>query len=349
MRFSIVSLVFAALPLAAPGPCRGEDAVKLAYFHGGKTAVLLRAYVNGSFEAAGVRLELHSKYMGKPGFELLPRSTSAVAAIALDQDGRKTYFGKASGIETAEAALAGDFDGATMGEASFLLAVSSGAPLVAVATLSHDVREAPSKAIVVREDVMIDKPEDFKGKTLISRRAGPGEAVMLREFVLSIGLAPGKDVELRNQVPEDEMVSLLRHRKVHGGLYDLSVVAKLVQRGQARLYRRMDWMNPEVSQALLVFRKDFVESRPEAVRRVLAAYAQRIRAEKPLAVEQVGLDKAARDEGLGPPRADDPPWVRADLLEEYQDLLIKHGVLGARVPLDGFVDTALLKKALEIR
>jgi ABC-type nitrate/sulfonate/bicarbonate transport system substrate-binding protein len=346
-------LAFSGILAAALAPaCLGAETVRLAYFHGGKSYLLYRAYVDGYFEREGVRLELRSRFMGKPGFHPVPASFQEMQAAKHDRHGRRTYFGKVSGTEIAEALAGKDFDGGTMGESSFLMAVSQGAPLVAVAMLGHDTRQAPAKAIVLRKGLRVDKPADLRGRTLISRRGGPGEAVMLREFLLSAGLRPGVDVKIIDQVEEDETEPLLQDERVDGGLYHVSTIRRLLRRDAGWVYRRMDWMAPELSHGLLVFRKDFVAARRGAVVRVLRAYAKRVRFEKSLPAEARSPEQSPDQhgetgvEGMDLPQTDDPPRVRAELLDELQKLFLKHGLVREPIPYRDCVDTTLLDEAL---
>ncbi|MFH1618328.1 MAG: hypothetical protein ABIG11_00325 [bacterium] len=120
----------------------------------------------------------------------------------------------------------------------------------------------------------------------------------------------------------------------------------------ARLYRKMDWVNPEISHALLVFRNDYIAGNSENVKKILKAYAKRIAYEKALPDEvrnkedAVGLQIEADYEGLNLPQFDYPPRVRPELLEEMQELMIRYGHITEKADLKKFVNQELLQQAL---
>ena len=183
-----------------------------------------------------------------------------------------------SGSELIDRMVAGDFDGGTIGESSFVYAVNKRIPIIAVAMLGYD--SAPGKAILMRKGVKVNKPQDLKGKTLISRRAGPGDAIFLREFIESIGLDPVKDLKIIDQVSEDDADNWIKDGRIDGGLYHLVQAKKLVESGAAYVYRPMDWMDSRLSHAVLVFRKDYLDGHRAQVQKIVNAYVKRVKYEK---------------------------------------------------------------------
>ena len=335
-------LLLAVLSGAAQAAQPSTAAVRLGYFHGGRTGLFYRVCVNGCFAAAGIRLDLYSRRgMRDAGFTRIPMG------LWLDDEG----LAKASGVDIVDRIAAGELDGGTIGEASFLDAVDRGQPIVAVALLGHQTTDNPSHAILIRRGLEIRSPEDLKGKTLISRKAGPMDEALLREFVRQEGLDPDKDVKILPQVYNDEAKSLLIAGKVDGGLYHLLAAKKLIEKKAAYLYRPMDWADPGMLQALLVFHKDYLRRNPDTVRRIVEAYTRRIAFERAIPEEKKdrsffrGLMMAGDFEGLKVPSHSLPPRVRLEPLAQAQQLLLRSGALKKASKLEPFIDNRFVDQA----
>ncbi len=326
-------LLFTVAAAGAPAPDAAPDAsapVRIGYFHGGRTNMIYRAYVHGCFDAAGANVRLFSKKLHAREFE--PLAPDAWLESGMGE-------AKVSGVQLVDKIASGEFDGGTIGEASFLDAVKRGLPIVAVALLGHQTKGRPGHAIILRRGVTITTPADFKSKTLISRRAGPMDEALLRAFVISLGLDPDKDVHILSQVNEDDSVALLASGKADGGFYHLLLGKLVVQRGLGRIYRPMDWANPEILQALLVFNAQFAKDHPEKVQSVVDGYVARIAYEHSLPEakrDRSGMTGMMMEEdfrGLSIPTYDDVPRVRPELLREAQALLTSAGGLKGDVDL----------------
>jgi ABC-type nitrate/sulfonate/bicarbonate transport system substrate-binding protein len=340
----------AVLGLLAAGGCRPKDAIRVGCFFGGRGYVLFRAYLRGYFEREGAPVVFYSEYLGGADFEEVPRSQEAMQAMRVGPG--KRNFGKVTGDEIARAMEAGAFDAGTVGESSFIEAVARGVPLVAVAAMAHSERGRPSEAIVLRTGVVVRSPADLKGKRLASRRSGPGgEAVFLRRFVESVGLDPERDLTLVENVDEDALRRGFRDGSIDGGLCHVEMTAQLVRDGYGVVYRTMDWMDPALSQGLVVFRRDYVAAHRDRVARFVRAYARSVHDEslvpEPERARETrkGLRTTLKISGMDLPRADDPPAVRVDLLEEMQRLLVRDGVVAKAVDLRPFVDASFLREA----
>jgi len=344
MPFALLAVLAAAAgaPLRAEPPAVSTAPVRLGYFHGGRTNLLYRAFTHGCFDAAGVGVELYSKAeIREKGFEKVPR----------DAWYEGETVGKATGVQIVDRVARGEFDGGAIGEASFLDAVARGEPVVAVALLGHQSTDKPGHAILLRSGVAIRSPADFRGKTLISRRAGPMDAALLREFVLKLGLDPDKDVKILPQVYEDEAESLLKEGKADGGLFHLLTAKDLIERKIAYIYRPMDWADPQMMQALLVFNRDFLKRSPDKVQRIVDAYVDRIAYERALPDAEKdrsgvkGLMMAEDYQGLSIPTFDPVPKVRPEVLLESERLLVKHGALKRTLDLGPFIDNGFVERA----
>ena len=319
--------------------------MRIGYFHGGRSVLLYRTYVFGFF--TNVPVELHTRWLNDPTMFKVPQKFEA--AEELRASGKR--FGKIDGMEIIQKMLAGELDGGTAGESSFLYYASRGAPIVAVAMLGHDVAGDAGRGIVFRKEIVIRSPEDLKGKTLVTRRSGPGEAIFLREFLESMGMANEPSIQIIDDLDEDVVSRWLREGKVDGGLYHVWQMSRFIDKNRAvYLYRPMDWMNPELSHALLVFRKDVVRDRPEAIRKIVHAYIRRIQSERKLPIEtQHGRRKKTlvadgSVEGMSTPQYDLPPRVRLDLLEEMQRLLMKYKYATNKVDLRKYIDNQFVEE-----
>ncbi len=328
--------------LAALLAARAQTPTRLGYFHGGRTNMVYRAYIHGCLDegAAPVALLTH---------RLRSKSYFTIAKDEWLESGMGE--GKVSGVELVDAIASGTFDGGMIGEASFIDAVRRRLPITAVALLGHQTRGHPGHALIVRRDLVIRSPRDFRGKTLISRRAGPMDEALLRAFVAAQGLVPGKDVRILPQVDEDDSVSLLASGKIDGGFYHLLLGELVVRRGFGRIYRPMDWADPEMLQAVLVFNDEFLRHHPERAQRIVSGYIARIGAERRLpesARDRSGMTGMMMEEsfrGLTIPTYDSVPFVRVGLLDEAQRLLVAYGGQPRLVDLRPWIDNGFVARA----
>lgn len=334
----------AAAPNAG-GPVDRGDVVRIGYFQGGRTGAFYRAYLNGLYEKEKVQVRLISKSLNSDKTYDVPQSTATFSKPMLKS------FGKISGVRLIDDILAGKMDAALVGESSFLSAANEGKEIVAIALLGHDEKEHPGHAIVFRKGLEIRSPKDIKGLTLASRRAGPGDEVFLREFLVQEGLEPDKEVKIIPNTPDDLMEKWLKRGEIDGGFFHLFSLRRVVRHHRGYVYRPLNWVNAEMSQALLVFSKSFVQKHPDLVLRLVRAYMAEISHEKalPLAerrkLEIRGLQIEEDFQGMSLPQFDLPPLVRQDLLDDMQRLLVKHGRLPRAVRLDPYIDNSFVRQA----
>ena len=358
MKKKIITLLFSVLCLLFVDRAYGleskQEPIKMAVYFGGKSYLLYRTYVSGMFEKEGLNVDFLTQYMnGDKTFILIPKDAEDMHQIKF-KGSKNTYFGKVRGEVIVKAIEDEVVVGGTVGEFSFMEAVSKGSPIVAVAMLGRSLRDEPDKAIILHKEVKINTPSDFRGKTLVSRRAGASDFVFLREFIESLGLVPDKDVTIIDQVSEDVMPDLLLRRKVDGGLYHIKAASRLLRKNKpVYLYRKMDWMNAEISHSLLVFHRDFVEKSPEVIKKFVKAYMKRIRFEHQLSYQEqstrdfVGLRMVYPYNGLNYPQTDDPPLVRVDLLKEVQRLALKYGLVTKKIDLKKVIDNEFIEEVLD--
>lgn len=346
--YAVCAVLFAAALFAlsrrAPAAAEPEPpTVRLGYFIGGRTTLFGRAFADGCFDREGVRVELITRRLRGPLMKV-PKSLKEASALEHDR-----MFGKMTGTEIVAMLSRGELDGGFIGDGAFQEAAHSGRPIVAVALLGHDSRDAPGHGIALRKGIRIRKPSDFAGLKLITRRAGPGDLLFLKEFLRKEGV-PEKSVTITDQVDDDRIQAMLRDGRADGGYMHLMTIARLVEHKDVYVYRPMNWLNPEISLVLLVFRRDFLAANRDAVKKIVAGYMKRIAYENALPAHK--REKTRRDgktgvmnldfQGMSLPVYDYPPKVRPELLDEMQRLMVAHGLLKGTTDLSRFVDTGVV-------
>lgn len=201
-----------------------------------------------------------------------------------------------------------------------------------------------------RQGIVIRSPADFAGLKLITRRAGPGDALFLREFLRQEGV-PETSVTIMDQVDDDQQRPLLREGKVDGGYLHLITIANLIKIKKVYVYRPMNWLNPEISLAVLAFRKDFLSKHRDLVVKIVSAYTKRIGYER--TIPEAKLEKTRKHgrtgmmkldvHGMSLPVYDYPPKVRVELLKEMEHVMILHGLLEGTTDIGLFVDNSAVE------
>lgn len=347
ISFFLFSAVF--LASHADAWAAENKAVRIGYFHGGRIHLFYRAYINGYFEREKADVLLITKTLRKDELYDVPKTYAEFQA----REQKDKHFGRMTGTEIVSEMEKGNLDGGTIGEASFIEAISAGKPIVAVAALGHDTKEKPGHAFVLRKGLVVKKPSDLKGKTFTSRRSGPVDAMLTREFILSEGLKLS-DVKIIDNMYDDELYERLADGTVDGGYHHLHWVRKFVKNGVGYVYRKLDWVNPEASLAVLVFNKAFLKDNREAAQKIVNAYVKRIKYEHGLTEgerrkpQEFGLQMVNYDvEGMNIPQYDLPPVIRVELLSLIQDLMSKHGFIKKKADIERFIDRGFVDKAMK--
>lgn len=321
--------------------------IKIGHFHGGHSYILYRTYINNYFEREGVDVNFITRSISDKNFHIVPKSYDEISDIKL--------YGKVTGEELIEKMIEGDFDGAVAGESSFIKAAAQGLPIVAVARLGYDTKNNPGHAIIFRKDVVINKSEDIKGKIMASRRSGPGgDKIFLREFLKSEGLDPEKDVTIIDNIPKNDLDASIINKSVDGAFYHINSLIPMIRDDEIYVYKTMDWMNPELSQAFLVFRKDFVEKHPDTIKKIVMAYMKRINFEHSLPQEERTISSVRNFKssalnieidfmGMNLPQSDMPPLIDITLLNEMQELLYEYNFIEQKTDLDEFIDNSFVE------
>ncbi len=366
---TIIALVGALAVLGSrlAGCSASSPPVRIGYFHGGRTQLLARVHNDYEFAAAGVDVAMWSRDLHAEEFELMPHSIREFNAPGVD------VVGKVRGTELIEHLLRGDYDLTTPGESSFIMAMRQGLPVVAIAELGHDVRNQSGHVIMMRNGMPASHPGDYFGKVLVSRRAGPGDSIMLKEYLERIGVdldedivqldALPRNVASKNALPDDfiYIVDQLYEPQwaigtyncvIDGGYYHLmGVPAKITQFWIVAALQ--DWVDPELSHALIVSTLEYVAANRERLVKLMETYILRIQAEHALSYEErtrqdeKGIQMAMDYYGLNLPQYDIVPTVSVALLTEMARLLRKYGFIEEEIDVASFVDNSLVLEALE--
>jgi len=356
--------------LFAGRPFAGDETkpVRLGYFHGGRTVLMLRAYENGEFETKGLGVEFYSKRLYEKEYKLIPKS------IQEFNKGGKGKAGAVTGVEFMEEVMNDQFDLAVVGEGSFISSVYAGQPVVAIAELGHDVRGHSGHVFAMRKGLKADKPADLLGKVLISRRAGFSDSVFLRELLEKKGINTEKQVlrldvlpstmEEKQKLPKDKVIIIdnlfedkmqegMDRGIIDGGYFHLMAFSKIT--GSFQIIHPLHyWEDPELSHALLVCRKEFLKNNKERLTAFLEVYIKRIQYEHSLSYEErtrkqpKGLQMAINLDGLNYPQYDIVPVVNTGLLNKVVDLLKKYKYINnKKIEIGKFVDNSLVYSALK--
>lgn len=325
---------------------RKDGRILIGYFHGGRTVMLYRTQVYGEFEKEDIKVGLVTKRLRGHNYFLMPNFLS-------DASSRGRNLGKATGEELVNLVESGELDGATVGETAFIRAVEDGHPIVAVAELGHDVKDGAGHAIVLHKDVKLTGPESFKNLKFGARRSAGGDEIVLREFLRQSGVDPDRDVSIVKNIQDDVFGEMLAKRQIDGAYGHVLSIRKWIQKYKYPIYihRPLDWLNAEMSNSVLVFSKKFVDENPEKVQKIVTAYIRQIRKEKAMPEEQrkkedvKGLEIAIDFEGLNVPDYRSTPYVQTELLNQWQDIMVKHDGLDRKVDLTKFIDHRFVENA----
>ena len=373
-----LNLLLPGLFLLAFSPCRAGDVkissapagqpIRIGYFHGGRTALLLRVYESDAFEKRGLNVEYYAAPLRGKDYEIVPKSIDEF------NEGDTHNVGKTKGTELIDAMLAGKFDLAMAGESSFIYSIYSGKPLVAIAELGHDVKGQAGHAFLMRKGFRSAKPQDYLGKLVISRRAGPGDAIFLREYLQHIGVnlktsalylkslpktleekrrLPRNKVLIAEDVYEDDMRRGVKNGVIDGGYFHLMAVPKK-SRDFDTIASMDEFANPELSHALLVCTTGYLEANRAELTTFLEVYIERIKYEHGLSYEErtrtqdKGLQMAMNLNGLNYPQYDLVPTVGVGLLYDVEKLLEKYDFIGKNdVKIENYTDNSLVRAALK--
>jgi ABC-type nitrate/sulfonate/bicarbonate transport system substrate-binding protein len=313
---------------------------RVGFFLGGRTATFFRYWKSEVHKQ--FKISLITKDMRKNEFyEITNFKNSDI----------KSNFAKATGDELAQLVLQGKVDMALVGETSFLKIIDKNLPLIAIAETGHDVSGEAGHAMIFRSDIDIRDPKKWKGLTFGARRSSGGDLTVLKEFILSVGLDPYKDVKIIDQIDDDIISKYLKHNKVDAAYFHLAKARNMIAKnpGKFIVYKKLDWVKPEISSTYLVVKKDFLEKNRAVIQTMLSRYSASIVKEKSYASEHrlkknvKGIQMEENFMGMNFPQSYDCPYVRTELLEEWEKILFKHKVVSKINDISKFIDNSLFK------
>ena len=331
---------------------KGDSELRMGYFHGGRNLLLYRALDSGAFKKADVAVSFWAtRSEDDPEFYRIPDTVEEVHAYR-DQHKTGYMLGRTTGPQLIEQLRLERLDCAMIGESSFLLMSRDGLKATAIAKLGQDQVDTPGKVVLVRRDIEINSPADMIGKHMGSRKGGPYDAVMVREFLEEQGVDP-KTMKITDNIPQEKLKKMLKQGKLDVVFLHLNRAANVTKKGGYKLYPnfKFSFANPNLSHSILVCRNDVIENKRKPLVRFLAAYKERVDYENSLTREQrapydghktLAMDTMAFP-GFNLPQYDPIPLLDSELLDEMQTLLLKHGHLDAPVAFRDHIDMSLMK------
>ncbi len=332
---------------AIPGGVQSRPSVRLGISVGGRTVVLLWAYEKNKFKKANLDVTLLAESSESGEFVPVPRGRHKRPDMF---KGARKRAERTTGVQLIERMLQGQFEGVTVGGAPFLESVARGLPIVAIAGMGHERSDRPGGGIVFRKAVQLRTPADLRGKSLVAKQTGAGHGLVLREFLRSVGLDADRDVRLFERVPEEEAKRGLLDGTYDGGYFNLGDIREFIKKGSAYLYRPLNWMQPELLQSYLVFRRDFVEAHPDTVESIVRVYSKQILGSRAKRQRENSDDLDASSEerevlDMSFPVVDTPPLVKLDRLDGWQELLLRYKYLDRKLDVAPFVDNRFVEAA----
>ena len=230
-EFLIRSGVILQLLVLLANPCASAEKTKLtlAYSTTGPTAVgLWMAKEIGAFDKYGV----------DPSLIFISSSPVMVPAL-----------------------IGGDIQGGVAGANAVIAAVSSGAPLVAVASLAN----RPYLRLWVQPE--INRVDELRGKTLGVSRFGATTDNLTRILLRRLGLENA--VNIRQLGGTLEVGLAFRHRQING-----AVLATLRSDAPYRILADLAETGIQYSMGMLVVSREFYRRSPDVLENILRAYLE---------------------------------------------------------------------------
>jgi NitT/TauT family transport system substrate-binding protein len=133
-------------------------------------------------------------------------------------------------------------------------------------------------SLVVREDVGISTPEDFKGKKIATPQMGNTQDVALRAWLSSKDLKTtdkGGDVQVMPMTNADH-VTLFLKKELDASWTVEPWVSILTETAGGKIFFEEStlWPNGQYATAVLIANRKFLEKNPDAVRRFLEAHVE---------------------------------------------------------------------------
>lgn len=300
-----------------------------------------------------------------------PNMTHAQAVIGLSDGTFASYLGpeikiKATlfnaGPSIIEAVFSGDIDIAYVGPSPAINGYvrSNGKALKIISGAVSG-----GSLFVVRPDSGIKKAADLSGKRIASPQLGNTQDIALREYVRKNGLKPREKGGTVHIFPlrNPDILGLFMRKQIDGAWVPEPWGTRLVQEagGEIFLDESTLWKDGEFCLTLMIVRTDFLERRPDLVKRWLAAHVQITRrinwhpkkAKRDMgnrikALSGISFPKEIVDEAFSRLKVTYDPVVSSVL--SFAEMAYNAGFLGERMPdISGMIDLRLLNEVLQKR
>jgi len=320
------------------------DEVNLGYFHGGRTSILYRAYLYKEFKKENLNVVFISKNLhSNTWHNFSHENLSGISA-------------RATGLELVDLLLSKKVELATIGETAFIKKCSDGVPIVAIAELGFDHPKTSGHGIALSKKIKDNKKIQLENIVWGTRRSSGGDDIFLKEFLLSKNINLEK-VKIISNISDDQIEKKFVSGEITGAYLHLRNLRSLEKKGIVKLYSKLNWVNPELSHALLVTTKENLLKRQNVYMKFLNAYKRQIQSENSLPVSKKIKDNKkilygkvdpfeikANYKGMDLPNYREIPSVRIHLEKESQELLFKHKEIKTKINLERCIDNSLLQK-----
>jgi NitT/TauT family transport system substrate-binding protein len=236
------------------------------------------------------------------------------------------------------ALIGGDIQGGVAGANAVIAAVSSGAPLVAVASLAN----RPYLRLWVQPE--INRVDELRGKTLGVSRFGATTDNLTRILLRRLGLENA--VNIRQLGGTLEVGLAFRHRQING-----AVLATLRSDAPYRILADLAETGIQYSMGMLVVSREFYRRSPDVLENILRAYLEGVAVLRDQAQKEKALKAVARYTRLKDSKAieeiytdaakyvDRLPRVEAEAVAATLEFMGKKNL-----PIESFADNALIDR-----
>lgn len=244
-----------------------------------------------------------------------------------------------AGPEEMSAFAAGELDMGYVGQAPATTAVANGAARVRVLAQVN----TEGSALIVAGDSSIRKAEDLAGKTIAVPGHSTVQDFLVRRLLMETGLPAGRVKTVVIKPPE--MISALRTGQVDAFIAWEPYPAKARSMGVGRMLVSSARIWPEHPCCVLAADEEFLRSRPEEARDMVAAH---VRAtdfinQNPGEALEIGVEFTGMDRATVRMAMDNVNYtyrISVEGAEEYASLLAEQGYIKIK-DVEGFLDRFL--------
>ncbi len=191
-----------------------------------------------------------------------------------------------------ELTVAGEIIGGSAGFIPFLLAVSRGVKIVALAELGVATRKRPIWVMLVAANSPIKVPADLKGKTIAVHAKGSVQDITLRSKILpALKLDPDRDVKIV-EIPLPQMEGALKAGTIDAVAPIEPFTTRIAEKNRI-LSSFEEYIAPGGEPIAFVFMAErYVKQNPEIVRKFVKAYVRAVNAAHTMPANEVARIQA---------------------------------------------------------